>query len=360
MKNKYKTSSRHVIILGAALLASTFMLSESRAEYDDERAEYDDEVELLEPGLHGTLTLGFANSRRTPALNEGSHADVVTGSHDGTSQTITSLDTKAPTINETFPVLDAGELQYVLENGRTAFSISFNKLGVSHVFNSGMSLALDIGIQAGSSDKVFADPFLTNAARQEIETNEQNFSISAERLFGLPILASYDYLDVKVPTDTAGLSLVGAGGTYGITAADMSLLRRSGKTHTFNFATVVPLSDAWALGPSIGYHTTDADGKANSAKGFDVALGADYIFDRYQLIFGAAYSQSKFEASHPVFKKTRDDKTLSYQVALGIAEPFGHRDTEIVVRLARSETDSNITFYDSTTTTAGVVWAYFF
>lgn len=354
-KQDYRLSRVRKNILNPCAVLSISTLLSPQVFAEDFELKY----ELPEPGFSWELTLGAGFGQIRPSLEEGSSDSVSSGSSSGSETIIRSLDNKQSSENEFSPMLNV-QGSYVLSNRKTQFNFSFDEIGVSHMFDSGMELSAGIGTSVFEGEEVFRDPFVTNLPRQKQEVDSSSFNLGVSGAFGLPLQIEYSYEGYSINDDKAGASLVNNGGRFGITAEEQRLLKRSSKTHALIFSTEMPLNDSWSLMPSIGYHTTRADGAANSAKGIDLGLNALYEFDRYALEIGVNYSPSKFDHSHPVFDKTRDDKSLSYDIRFSVDEPFNWKNQRLDFGFRHFEKNSNINFYDSSESSFHAGWTFSF
>lgn len=353
----YFIFQKHISVCKALFLSGSIVLVSTQVSAQGSRG-YDEE-ELPEPGLSWGVSLGFGAGKMQPSASEGSASGVSSGSSSGAGSIITSLDKVAKTETEFSPLLDVQGV-YVFENRKTQIDFSFGELRLSHLFDSGVSLSFGVDPSLVSSEEVFNDPFLTNAARVEDTLTAPSFFVGAGGLLGLPLSLEYTYSSQKLSNDQAGVSLLNKGGKFGVTQAELGLLKRSATSHSLLFSTAFPLSESITLSPSVGYHMTKADGAANSAKGYDLGLQLEYEVGPYTMGVGANYSPSTFDQSHPVFDKVRSDKGVSFEASFTIDEPFGWDRQRANIALSHQGTGSNINFYDSKETFFMVGWSYAF
>lgn len=348
--NSRQMRIQRYLMFGSIALISSQALSESDRGYDEE---------LPDPGFDWSISVGVGYEKIRPSLNEGGSDSVSSGSTSGSGSNINSLDARQKSENEFMPGFNV-EGAYTFSNRKTQFNFSFEELGISHLFDSGTTVSLGVGTSLTSSDEVFRDPFLTNAPRQMESVRSPSLNLNVDGIFGLPVTMEYSFSRQRIKNDQAGVSLLNQGGQFGITASELTLLKRSSKSNSLIFSTGIPLSDSMFLLPSIGYHATRADGAANSSKGYDLGLQLGYEMDRYSVMVGAEYSLSKFDRSHPVFDKIREDKIVNYSVGFNVDEPFGWENQQISIGASHFDKGSNIKFYDSSESSINAGWTYHF
>lgn len=352
---EFRPTVQRVLLITKPSIACVLLLASSNVLSGPK---FNDVEDLPEPGFSWELSVGAGLGKITPSLEEGSDSDVSSGSTSGSDVILKSLDATQKSENETMPMLNV-EAEYVFSNRKTLLNFSFDELGVSHMFDSGLVLSAGIGSFI-DSEEIFRDPYLTNAVRQTETTRAPSFRLGAEGMFGMPVSLEYSFTSLNVSNDKAGTSLLNKGGKFGIKSSELKLLKRSFKSHSIALATELPVNDHLSLMPVIGYHMINAEGKANSAKGFEIGLNAQYEIDRYAIDVGVSYSPLSYDKSHPVFDKTREDKSISYEIQFSMDEPFGFKDQQFHLGFGHADKGSNIKFYDSSESTFYAAWSFSF
>ncbi|OZG74139.1 hypothetical protein BTA51_03705 [Hahella sp. CCB-MM4] len=313
----------------------------------------------FEPGFKGTVSVIIGAGKSEP-----SHASV--GDDNKEIDSVSAEHKKENTAM--FGIV--GDLTYTFDNRQTqlfltspeipaVFGDSLVELGVRQRLKNETQLSFSyIPFISGVGKEVWEDPYLTGSDRKETDQEINAFKFAAENILKLPVAIEYTFGTVDIENEHSGASLIGQPG--GISADEAKLLRRSGDFYRVALGSTLPLSESVFLSPQIGYTSLDADGQAQSFGGYGGGLELTYMFGKYVLTTGLAYESYQYDASHPVFAKTREEDLISANISLTVKEPFAWKNTHMSWFTSYSNEDSNIDFYDSEEASIGVLMGYSF
>jgi len=137
-------------------------------------------------------------------------------------------------------------------------------------------------------------------------------------------------------------------------------LRQDGMTHTFSVNYRQPLTKIFSLIPAFSYERGEFDGKSNSYNQYEGSLALNMLLPKTILTARIYANKAEFDSTHPIYFKTRDGKTYGAGVLATFPDPFGWKKYVISAGLNASNTDSNITFFESNTTMGFVSIGYKF
>jgi len=110
----------------------------------------------------------------------------------------------------------------------------------------------------------------------------------------------------------------------------------------------------------LGIARGDFDGKSNSYDGYNVSLMHVLEMGRWSLATSLSGGQKNYDAVHPSFGKTREDKEWLFSTEYTYNAPLGYDDFFLQLRGAMGETTGNISFFESSTLMVGAGIGYTF
>jgi hypothetical protein len=293
-----------------------------QASHAEERAE-----EGLKAGFSGSLTMGGAY-----ISGMFSNLDVVDD-----NETIDSYTEDGDKLATAVPVLSAS-LSYTFADAGTTlflgttpqvvgFTAGALSAGVTQVLGEAGSITLTGGL---TTEEVWKDPYLLGVKRKK--TNMRGY--------------------------TAGLSmdLLGASLSYGLARENVDEdliavrepdLDRDGVVHDISLGYGFGINNSNTIMPAFQYMKAVMDGKSNSFDGYGGSLTHMFTSDRHTLSTSVAFARRRFDHTHPVFGKVRDEKDFGGNLTYLLKAPFGFERVTYVAMLVYSRTGSNISFFES-------------
>lgn len=219
----------------------------------------------------------------------------------------------------------AGTSREDIATGTLAF-----EMGYKYQLASGMIIDASI-LPTIMSGEVWADPYqATN--RQTTDEDGNAYRLQLKNIAGSKFSVDMAYATKDVETDVRG-------------AIDPSL-RRDADTIFFKTDYKYMVDQTTMLQPRLSYVSSDADGDANSFKGYGVELSYFKFLNRHQFALTAGFNTRDYDAVNPVFDQTREDDEMSLFAAYEYANFMDWQDWSFISFAGFGSTDSNIDFYD--------------
>jgi len=305
-------------------------------------------AEKNEPGLAGNIKLMVGVTHSTPAL----------GAVSDENKTIENFTQDADSETTLFPIA-LWKLAYTFGNRRTALYAGtpdtnivkgtyIMEVGARHQVDNGTTVSLswipDIPLL---DNEVWKDPFLTGSDREETERDAQAFRLKAETIYGTPFYASFAIGYTDIEEEESGQSLTSD-------PVDLDALRRSSDAYQLETGIRMPLNRALIAGAALTYLRNEADGEANCFDDVGGKVALVFRHPDFQAFTNLSADLGTYDASHPVFDETREDR--GYSASMGMEVPFDWNTLRLSFSLIMrySRTDSSINFYDSESTMVGV------
>ncbi len=253
-------------------------------------------------------------------------------------KTLRSLNSspKSATVVVPFPLLDA---RLTRPRGEGWLS------GTQFYFNTGMSEPGSLVLGARSTtrfgtfdgylfyslvSRAWENPYVPY--REATRQREYGMKIAGRELFGTRLSLSYRLGAVDVKDDLIG---------------DWNRdLKRDGFTHTGSVGYSFSLGKGVDLTPAFTYEKGDFKGKSNSYDQFGGSVALTYGTKDLFFLVRASANTADFDTRHPVFNRTRDEKTYSLSSQITFENPWGFKRYFATLGAAGSTTDSNIRFFD--------------
>ncbi len=218
--------------------------------------------------------------------------------------------------------------------------------------NTGLSQKIDdIGILEYSIffspfAEAYKNPYLTGVKRETTSAIEYGGKIAFNRILGSGFRINVAWMKDDIDDDQIG--------------EDTPELARNGNIYSLNTNYSFYLSEDFEIRPKLGVRLGDFDGDANSYVKIKPGVEIAYTIGHLTIAPELFYSSSKYDEINPIFDKTREDKGYGINLALHYAAPFGFENYSLLGFLGYSRDDSNINFYDTEATTAGIMFTYDF
>lgn len=212
------------------------------------------------------------------------------------------------------------------------------ELGYKREVGQDSSVALSV-LPTVVNDETWEDPFVLGESRKETDASGNAIRLQYDNILGSMLNLDMAWFDREIDEERSGEALA---------PDDMQALRRDGDGWYSRLSYRLPIARGAILAPALRYQSFDADGDAMSYSRW--GLDATYVrfIGRHRYSLSAEYSNYDFDASHPVFNRTREDDQWGLTMGYEYANIFGWQDWAFTGIISFSERDSNINFYDET------------
>ncbi|WP_114767254.1 DUF2860 domain-containing protein [Vibrio rhodolitus] len=204
------------------------------------------------------------------------------------------------------------------------------EMGYKYQLASGMIIDASI-LPTIMSGEVWADPYqATN--RQTTDEDGNAYRLKLENIAGSKFSVDMAYATKDVENDVLG--------------ATEPTLRRDADAFYFKTDYKYMVDQTTMLKPRLSFISSDADGDANSFKGYGVELSYFKFLGRHQFALTAGFDTRDYDANNPVFNQTREDDEMSLFAAYEYANFMDWQDWSFISFAGFNSSDSNIDFYD--------------
>lgn len=286
----------------------------------------------------------------------GGEISLMTGYFSTKSNLSTETKTKTGSLNSaaksdsSFMFAPAGQVHYTFGQQQLFLDASL-EMGYALALNDSV-ITLSYIPSSMMADEVWKDPYLVNIARETTDVSGNTYRIQWENLADMGIDAELAYYDQKIDKEFSGSAY---------STATQQLLKRGGDGYLLGLSTGVPLSETLFVMPSMRYYTFNADGKAMAFDQYGVGLGIMHELDDGQMIsLNTELSKADYDASNPIFNKSREDLAYVVNLSYEYDELLGYEDLGFMANAGYENKDSNINFYDQTNYMLGVGVSYSF
>lgn len=232
-----------------------------------------------------------------------------------------------------FPLFDA---RYINKRLNTEYYISTLteepgslSLGIEKDFDDISSI--DIYGFYSLMSKEWKNPYLLQ--RESTNANEYGAKITYENILRTPIILSYRVAFTDISKDEIG-------DIY-------SDLKRNGSSHTVSLGYQQMFSKEFGITPGLSYEKGLFKGKSNGYDSYELFLGCNYKDEVLYLNARLSAKTEQFDKVHPIFQKTRDEKTYEFSTTATISlKPIGFKNYSITAGVAANRTTANIIFFD--------------
>jgi len=206
--------------------------------------------------------------------------------------------------------------------------------------------ALDVSISFFPFDEAWKNPYLTGVDRQATDVTRFGIKLAWKDMLKTGV-------DVNLRAETIDVQHDEIGELF-------DTLRRDGSTYEVSVSYAFTLTQAVRLKPELGFRRGDLDGESNSYDGYTASLMLIYANRRYMLMPRLFYGARDYEETHPLFDDKRDDSSWGAVLMATYFSPFDLKDYFVRGFLGYAETNSNISFFDTEGTFAGLTFGYSF
>ena len=137
-------------------------------------------------------------------------------------------------------------------------------------------------------------------------------------------------------------------------------LARSGYVHEGSLKYDFVLNEESDLITGVTFRRGDLEGKAESFEGYSLDVSFSYDEKAYGLYSTFYYAENCYDALHPVFGETREDKGFGFAFILTRNNLFGNPRLYARWGFGYEDDNSNIDYFDASTFLAGSTIGLYF
>ncbi|WP_250658307.1 DUF2860 family protein [Alkalimarinus coralli] len=260
-------------------------------------------------------------------------------------------------------VIPLARLDYTLDSLKTQFFLGNSRenvakgevqieLGVTHQFEDHSQLTVAYFPELPIIGDTWKDPYVTGQQREETEEVAQGGRIELSNIAGSLFDVQYAFADSDIEDELSGNSL------SFLTDADRQLLHRDVFFQRLSVDRLVPITSNLMLKPGLLYTRAEAKGDANSSDEYAVRLQVVYQQARHLLTGTALYGRLEADVDNPIFDKREKNNRHSLFALYKYQKPFNWENWSLLAIGFWGETDSNISFYNSSGLGIGIGAAY--
>ncbi|GAK87156.1 hypothetical protein JCM19238_4766 [Vibrio ponticus] len=213
------------------------------------------------------------------------------------------------------------------------------EMGYKYQLASGMIIDASI-LPTIMSGEVWADPYKAKD-RQTTDEDGNAYRLKLENIAGSKFSVDMAYATKDVENERSGFA-----STDPQVIANRDALRRDADAFYFKTDYKYMVDQTTMLKPRLSFISSDADGDANSFKGYGVELSYFKFLGRHQFALTAGFDTRDYDANNPVFNQTREDDEMSLFAAYEYANFMDWQDWSFISFAGFNSSDSNIDFYD--------------
>ena len=188
--------------------------------------------------------------------------------------------------------------------------------------------------------QVWQDPYVVGLNRKETDRTSRGLRIEYDKILGTGFGVRYAQRTTEIDRERSGAAL-------GLTADNAALLNREGDSRRLLLSYRFPVMGRNLLEVRVGRLEDDLDGKAMSGEQNEIHLTHAYIGDRFTMASNLFLAKQDFDATNPVFGKTRSDDNWGIGFTVFDKKIFGSQHWLGQAMVAWYGQDSNIDFYDA-------------
>ncbi|MDD1794609.1 DUF2860 domain-containing protein [Enterovibrio sp. ZSDZ42] len=189
------------------------------------------------------------------------------------------------------------------------------------------------------SEEVWANPYLTDTARSETDKSGNAYRLQVSRIGGSPLSLDFAYAQTEIDNEQSG--------TSSFSPTEQNQLAREGDSFYTKASYRQFLGRGLGVAPAVVYINHDADGDAMSYQSIGGELSYFSFAGRNKIVLTGKYHVRDYDAIHPVFEATREDKEYGAFLAYEYGEIFGLDSLSFISLAGYSNIDSNIDFYNA-------------
>ncbi|NIY83876.1 DUF2860 family protein [Vibrio hepatarius] len=216
------------------------------------------------------------------------------------------------------------------------------ELGVVRRLYADNTLTVALFGNVPSVDETWEDPYLTGVDRDTSEQTVMGGRVALDLNVPIPVSVSYAIADSEIDDDYIGTSLT-------LSTSERSLLKRDSVFQRATLDVSIPVFANLNLTPGVQYTVRDADGSAQSHQDKAVQLAISSSLRRHSFTATFRASQTEYDEVNPVFDRKRDSDNVGIFAVYNYMGLFSWQNAMFNLMAGYSESDSDITFYDTET-----------
>ncbi|XPS89936.1 putative protein DUF2860 [Desulfosarcina variabilis str. Montpellier] len=239
-----------------------------------------------------------------------------------------------------FSAIASVYLHYQFESGTAIYAGNPMEIGEGLSLNAGViqplgDTSLDVAFTWLPINEVWKNPYRTNAAREKSDADVYGIRLKLLTIEGSRWEAEYDLERIDIDEDEIG-------GTE-------DDLKRTGWSHELGLKYTFPFRQGGVIRPEITYTYGDMDGHSNSYHGLDAGILLQQNSQPWIFIGRVSGFYNKYQKTHPIFDKTRQEGGISAFVQAIRLNLFGVERLFASLAAGYVWSDANIDFFDSQT-----------
>ena len=204
---------------------------------------------------------------------------------------------------------------------------------------------LDFSVFANSYD-VWKDPYVTGRDRKDTFVCDFGTTLDYSRILNTGFNLTYKFRRKEVEKDLIG--------------DQVKTLARSGNVHEGSLKYDFVLNEKSDLIFGATLRRGDMEGEAESYDGFSYDVSFSYDEEAYSLYSTFFYAGNSYDALHPLFGETREDKGFGFAFIYTRNNLFGNPRLYARVGFGFEDDNSNIDYYDANAFVAGSTLGFHF
>ncbi|MEZ8254038.1 DUF2860 domain-containing protein [Vibrio splendidus] len=201
-----------------------------------------------------------------------------------------------------------------------------------------------------ANGEVWEDPFIANTARTKTDISGDTFRLQLDNFLDIGLAGDFAVYKQDIKNEKSGYHL----------GVPTNVLQRDAKGYYASLSMGMPITETSFIEPSFSYQKHLADGDAVSFSRYSGSLTYLKRVNDHAFSANADYSYSSYDASNPVFKKTREDNEYSLTLGYEYMDFMGWENWGFNALAGYSNNNSNIAFYDTSGYFMGVGASYHF
>jgi hypothetical protein len=259
--------------------------------------------------------------------------------NDGSNRQTDDLNGPADT-NQKVAGLASIFLRYQFEGGTAIYAGNPMELGEEFFLSAGVSqplgkATLDVAVTWLPIKEVWKNPYQTNDSRETTDADAYGMRVQLQTIAGSPWEVNYTIDRIDIEDDEIG---------------DLEDdLDRSGLMHEIGVKYTLPLKKGVSLSPETSYAHGDIEGHSNSYHEIKIGAVLKRVRPPWVLIGLASGFHHRYQKTHPLFDKTRQDSGILTFVQVIRLNLFGMETLFGSLGAGYVWSDANIDFFDSQT-----------
>jgi hypothetical protein len=188
--------------------------------------------------------------------------------------------------------------------------------------------------------QVWEDPYVVGEDREETDRNSRGFRLEYDKILGSGFGLRFTQRETEIDDEFSGTTQLG------LSNEQAALLDREGDTTNVAVSYAFKPVGRNLFSLRLGISDHDLDGEAMAGDSNQFQLTYVHLGDRFITAINGTFISKEYDASNPVFDKTRDDDGFGLAILFFDKGLFDSKDWWGQATVMYIEQDSNIDFYD--------------